>query len=345
MPVSACQTDLQQPISEHLLSLLEAAVSLEKWPIAKLISLFEANTEQGFIQRHQLMAYIQQQPKLASRRAYIVGVTGAPGVGKSSLIGELCLQLLKQQPGAAIAVLAIDPSSHNSGGALLGDRTRSLFPVGEKRLFFRSQSSALDLGGLSRKTFQVTRILQYLFDYIVIETVGVGQSEVEVAKLCDHSFFVMQPLAGDQLQFIKSGIMEMPDSFIINKCDEQQYAEQSLQQLEASLRTTRSLLKEGEESVIPPVFLSSSVTKQGFKDLADYITGLSVNEGNRNNTSNKENYFIAKWVRYLYGEYGYNIYINNVANKVDGSMSYEQKQLLFKQSIDNKNSLISVPNQ
>ena len=117
-------------------------------------------------------------------------------------------------------MLAVDPSSQVSGGALLGDRTRMRFPPDERRLFFRSQASESDLGGLGPSTFQVCRLLTRLFDCVMIETVGIGQSEADIRHLADRVYLVLQPLGGDEVQFLKAGIIEVPHAFILNKCDE-----------------------------------------------------------------------------------------------------------------------------
>ena len=109
---------MHQPLPDNLQSLLHKAKDHEKWPIAQLISIFERNTEANFIARHQIVTYLKENPQVFHKQAMVLGITGTPGAGKSSLIGELCLNLLEKQPEISIAVLAIDPSSHESGGAL-----------------------------------------------------------------------------------------------------------------------------------------------------------------------------------------------------------------------------------
>jgi LAO/AO transport system ATPase len=184
----------------------------------------------------------------------VVGLTGTPGAGKSSLIGRVALHLVTTDPTVRVAVLAIDPTSLESGGALLGDRVRVRFPVGERRIFFRSQATQGDLGGVGRRTWAATRLLRHLFDLVLVETVGIGQSEIEIAHLADATVLVLQPLAGDRVQFMKAGVMDIPDVFVVNKCDEEALARRSTYELRAALNVARI---GGEK---PTIFQTSVVT-------------------------------------------------------------------------------------
>src|SRR5262245_9777779 len=177
------------------LALLERARALEKHAVGRLISVVEQDAEATRPRRAALFRHLAAHADRYPDAARIIGVTGTPGTGKSSLIGRVCLALLARHPELRIAVLAIDPSSPVTGGALLGDRVRTQFPVGERRIFFRSQASRGDLGGVGRRTFAVTRLLRHLFDLVLIETVGIGQSEIDVTHLSDVTLLVLQPLA------------------------------------------------------------------------------------------------------------------------------------------------------
>ena len=181
------------------------------------MSLFEDARPQALAERRRLIAELAAHPE--RRRARLVGLTGPPGAGKSSLIAELAPRVLDAQPRWAIGVLAVDPSSPSTGGALLGDRVRVRFPPGDDRLFFRSQASELELGGLGRHTFAVCRLLQHLFDLVLVETVGVGQSEIEVTRLVDRTVLVLSPHWGDSIQLMKAGVMEVPDAVVLAKQD------------------------------------------------------------------------------------------------------------------------------
>lgn len=225
-------------------------------------------------------------------------MTGAPGAGKSSLIGRAAQRLIESDHQVSLAVLAVDPSSHISGGAILGDRTRVRFPLDERRLFFRSQASDQELGGVSRSTFQAGRLLMRLFDLIVVETVGIGQNEIEIQYIADRVYLVMQPMAGDQVQFMKAGIMEIPDCFILNKCDQ----EDATRPTYHALRVSMSFARPGEERQLP-VLLTSAQSGAGIDDLvADW---KSVRNGHgRHSLLDREAYYFQRWVRDEFGRQG-----------------------------------------
>jgi LAO/AO transport system kinase len=176
--------------------------------LARSISLVENDTVQGLdILQH-----------LEPSAIPIIGITGPPGAGKSTLLNAL-LQLLLSQ-GKKVGLVLIDPSSPFNYGALLGDRLRMSHHFNNPNLFIRSLASRGSLGGLSSKIIEVTEVMKsYAFDYIFVETVGVGQSEVEIAGLADATVVVLVPEAGDSVQAMKAGIMEIADVFVINKAD------------------------------------------------------------------------------------------------------------------------------
>jgi len=243
---------------------VERASALEKHAIGRLISLVEDEGADTVAKRAALFRHLAAEG--IADRARILGITGTPGTGKSSLIGGVCLDLVARDPEIRIAVVAIDPSSPRSGGALLGDRIRTSFPVGERRIFFRSQASRGDIGGMGRRTFAATRLLRHLFDLVLIETVGIGQSEIDVTRLADRTALVMQPLAGDHVQFMKAGIMEVPDVFVVNKCDEEALARRSLTELTSALE----FIRVGEDGA-PRIFQTSAKTGLGIEELAAYL--------------------------------------------------------------------------
>jgi LAO/AO transport system kinase len=148
----------------------------------------------------------------------IIGITGPPGAGKSTLVNSLISELAGK--GNKIAILAIDPTSPFNFGSLLGDRIRMAGHFNHPDVFIRSLATRGSLGGLSAKTIEMADVLRAAgFDYVLIETVGVGQSEIEIAGLADITFVVLVPEGGDEIQTIKSGLMEIADAFIINKAD------------------------------------------------------------------------------------------------------------------------------
>jgi LAO/AO transport system kinase len=165
---------------------------------------------------------------------HIVGVTGPPGVGKSTLLGALVATWRAAE--RTVAVLAVDPSSKRSGGALLGDRIRIAGPAaGGPGRFIRSMASRERVGGLAAATRAATQVLAVAFDVVVVETVGVGQSETEVAELADTVVVVVQPGAGDALQFLKAGVMEVPDVLVVAKADVGAAAQATLAEARAAL--------------------------------------------------------------------------------------------------------------
>ncbi|TWW01711.1 methylmalonyl Co-A mutase-associated GTPase MeaB [Chitinophaga pinensis] len=148
----------------------------------------------------------------------VIGITGPPGAGKSTLVNSLITFLLQQQK--RIAIIAVDPSSPFNYGALLGDRIRMSQHFGDENVFIRSMASRGALGGLSPKIIEVSDIIKAAgFDYLFIETVGVGQSEVEIAGIADTTIVVVVPEAGDEIQTMKAGLMEIADIFVVNKAD------------------------------------------------------------------------------------------------------------------------------
>jgi GTPase len=167
--------------------------------------------------------------------AHVVGVTGPPGAGKSTLLGELVRAW--RADGRSVAVLAVDPSSRRSGGALLGDRARIPFDPSDHEVFIRSTAAAGRLGGLAPATRAAAHALAAAFDVVVVETVGVGQSETEVAEVADSVAVIVQPGSGDVLQFLKAGIMEIPDVLVVTKADLGDVAMRARRDLHAALRS------------------------------------------------------------------------------------------------------------
>jgi len=201
---------------------------------------------------------------------HVVGVTGPPGAGKSTLLGALAR--VWRARGRTVAVLAVDPSSRRSGGALLGDRARIDADPGDRGLFVRSMAAGGRLGGLAPATRAAAQALAVAFDVVVIETVGVGQSETEVAEAADTVAVVVQPGAGDVLQFLKAGIMEVPDLLVVTKADVGAPASRAVRDLEAALRALGTEAPVLAVSALPP--------GRGIEALADafdaHRTGLDV---------------------------------------------------------------------
>jgi LAO/AO transport system kinase len=190
-----------------------------------------------------------------------VGLTGAPGAGKSTLLDAL-VRCLRAR-GETLGIVAVDPSSRRSGGALLGDRARVRSGAADPGVFFRSMAARDALGGLADATRASVAVLAAVFDRVFVETVGVGQSESDVAALVDTLVYVAQPGAGDTLQFMKAGLLELPDLFVVNKSDLGAAAERTRHELEAAL----GLGVGGAEGWTPPVLPASARDGRGVAEL------------------------------------------------------------------------------
>ena len=197
-------------------------------------------------------------------KAMVIGITGSPGAGKSSLVDKLAL--FYKNKGERIGIVCVDPSSPFSGGAILGDRIRMATLGLDKNVFIRSMATRGNLGGLSRSTVDAVAILDAGgFDKVIVETVGVGQDEVEIVKTADVSVVVLVPGMGDDIQAIKAGIMEIGDVFVINKADR-----------EGVLRTQKELeallnLAHRPDMWMPPIVPTVATESKGIEALAAAI--------------------------------------------------------------------------
>jgi LAO/AO transport system kinase len=190
--------------------LAQRVVAQDSRAVARLITRLES----GLVGARELAASLRR-PR---GRARIIGVTGAPGAGKSTLIDQLASQLVAA--GRSVAILAVDPSSPFSGGAILGDRIRMDRAANNPSVFIRSLATRGALGGLSRATLESIHVLDCAgFDVVLVETVGVGQAEVDIVRAADTCVVVLVPGMGDSVQIIKAGLMEIADLFLINKAD------------------------------------------------------------------------------------------------------------------------------
>ncbi len=228
--------------------------------IAKTITLIESS-----LASHQEMAKVIVDTLLPhAGLAVRIGITGVPGVGKSTYIESFGLQLVKQ--GHRVAVLAVDPSSSKSGGSIMGDKTRMEKLSLEQQAFIRPSPTGGTLGGVARRTRETIVVCEAAgFDVIIVETVGVGQSETTVASMVDFFLVLMLAGAGDELQGIKKGVLELADAIAINKADGNNIENAKIAQME--YEKALNLLTPSSKIWSPPVLTCSAVTMDGIEDI------------------------------------------------------------------------------
>ncbi len=256
----------------------------DRLALTRALTQIENNTSEG----KQILEEIFPH----TGKAHLIGVTGAPGTGKSTLVNQLVLKLRNPDQGQdppSVAIIAIDPSSPFSGGALLGDRVRMQDLAGDPGIFVRSMASRGSLGGLASTTAGLVQVFDAAgFEIILIETVGAGQSEVEIASLAHTTIVVEAPGLGDEIQTIKAGILEIADILVVNKADKPG-ADNSLRALRAMLSHAHpqndqithhgemmalDLPDPEEQSIswVPPVLPTVSTTGEGIGELIQQIS-------------------------------------------------------------------------
>ena len=225
--------------------------------VARAISLIEDEAADG--------AELVRRVFANTGRAYLVGVTGAPGAGKSTLVDRVIAEL--RRGGRTVGVVAVDPTSPFSGGAILGDRVRMQQHVADAGVFIRSMATRGHLGGLARATAEAALVLDAAGkDIVLIETVGVGQDEVDIVRTADVSIVTLVPGAGDEVQALKAGIMEIADIFVVNKAD-REGADRTVASIEAML----SLESFADGKWRPPIVKTEATTGKGTAGLVAAI--------------------------------------------------------------------------
>ena len=242
-------------IKNNYLSMIEKLTISDKRAIARVISVIESDDEKATI--------ILKKIFHKTGNAYRIGITGPPGAGKSTITNQLTKHLLSLSK--SVAIIAVDPTSPFSGGALLGDRVRMNDIGALDNVFIRSMATRGSLGGLSKKTIDTADILDASgFDYIIFETVGVGQSELDIAKVADSTIVTLVPESGDSIQAMKAGLMEIADIFVLNKCD-RPGADKAF----ISLQTTLHLRNFSPNDWQQPIIKTTATTNKGIAEIVE----------------------------------------------------------------------------
>ncbi len=242
---------------------LAASVSeQDRSAVAKALNLLDDKRPQARQCAARLLAKLPKQRLYSA--GHLVGLTGPPGVGKSSLTAALVRVWRERR--LSVGILAVDPSSPISGGALLGDRLRMLSGSLDAGVFIRSLACRGEFGGLSAEVWPMSLVMLAAFDIVLVETVGVGQKEIDVSKLTDTTCFVAQPASGDSIQFLKAGIMEIPHVLVVNKADVGMAARKTLSELRATLQPPRNA-----QDWRVPALAASATMGTGIEELADSI--------------------------------------------------------------------------
>lgn len=258
----------EAPVSAHSLSsvdqtLVESVLAGQRRALAKAITLIESTRADHQQRAQQVLNALLPKTGNAVR----IGISGVPGAGKSTFIEALGVWLIEQ--GKKLAVLAVDPSSSVSGGSILGDKTRMEQLCQREEAFIRPSPSAGSLGGVAEKTREAMLLCEAAgFDVIIIETVGVGQSETTVAGMVDMFCLLQLPNAGDDLQAIKKGIVEIADMVVINKAD---IDRQATAVVRAQWRNALHMLRPASPNWAPPVIALSALHKEGIAEFWEQV--------------------------------------------------------------------------
>jgi len=264
------------------MSVSSSVLAGDRLALTRLLTQVENNTPEGLTALDELFPH--------SGKAHLIGVTGAPGTGKSSLVNQLALHYRKQA-GKSVAIIAVDPSSPFSGGAVLGDRVRMKDLGGDPGVFIRSMAARGSVGGLAETTASFVQVFDAAgYEIVIIETVGAGQGEVDIARLAHTTIVVEAPGFGDEIQAIKAGILEIADILVINKADRPgvEHTEKALKlMLELGHTIEHEMIHHGQkmevqspsgdpsnggEFWIPPILKTVAIEGTGVQELAEEIT-------------------------------------------------------------------------
>lgn len=259
--------------------------------LARALALIE--THEGSAELAELL-----DAALAQTRAHAAGLTGPPGVGKSTLTNALLRDWRAR--GETVGVIAVDPSSRRTGGALLGDRARMATDPDDQGVFVRSMAARDRLGGLSDQTIAASALMRALFDRVLIESVGIGQSEADISFAVDSVILCVQPGSGDSLQFMKAGVMELPDIVVVTKADMGDAAKRAKSEVQGALT-----LFERDDDWRVPVILASASSGVGVPELhralADHRAWAERTGALKNRRADQEKAWVEESIRARFG--------------------------------------------
>lgn len=274
-------------------ALAKRVVARERSALATALNLLDDKRSEARTCAGRLLANLPEDKSY--RSGHLIGLTGPPGAGKSSLISALVKRWRAQQK--VVGILAVDPSSPVSGGALLGDRLRMLSSETDGGVFIRSLACRGEVGGLSAETWPMSLVMLAASDIVLVETVGVGQKEIDVSKLTDTTCFIAQPASGDTIQFLKAGIMEVPHVLIVNKEDIGLAARKTLTELRATLRK-----KIHNDDWEVPVLSASAAHGTGIAQIVETVENHRRWLLDQGALSSRRRSFQAQWVVKRLGE-------------------------------------------
>jgi LAO/AO transport system kinase len=243
-------------------------IAADKAAVSRALNLVEDRRPESQTRVAELLGRLRDAPRALG--GHRVGLTGPPGVGKSTLASALVRSVRRR--GRTVGIVAVDPSSIRSGGSLLGDRARMSFDASDAGLFVRSLATAGEVGGLAYAANSAVRVLAAAYDMVVVETTGVGQSEIDIVHVADTVVLVIQPASGDVLQFLKAGIMEIPDILVVNKADHEDLAKRAIADLRSALRTAHAVGVTGTDAGWETPIIATSATRgTGIDPLIDAL--------------------------------------------------------------------------
>ena len=278
------------------LALATAVGKGERAALASALNLLDDKRKASRARAATFLSRLQAADSGAQSR--LIGITGPPGAGKSSLTAALIS--VWRQRGLRVGVLAVDPSSPISGGALLGDRLRMKTSSDDDGVFVRSLACRGQFGGLSAEVWPMSLVMLAAFDITLIETVGVGQREIDISRMCDTTCYVAQPGSGDSVQFLKAGILEVPHILVVNKEDMGAVARRTLSELGAAMSREHS---DGQWQV--PVLSASATRGTGIEALADAMEQHHQLLQAQNLLATRRQQYQAEWIlKQLREEFG-----------------------------------------